>query len=355
MTDDNNKNNKIRILIVEDSDVIAGLLEAIFSSQDDMEVIGRAKNGAEGVIMAEKLKPTLITMDIRMPKKDGFEATKMIMETNPTPIIVISSSVDSIELQIAFNALAAGALTVIEKPENVSFDGFTEVEKELITTIRALSSIRVIRRRRPKKSGSEDLQPSSTPRKNRECRLLALGVSTGGPEALSYILANLPQHLSVPVVIVQHMAKGFIPGLVGWISRMTPLEVKLAEDGEALSSGVVYFAPDGAHLTVQSEGDRLKAVLVRAPAVDGFCPSVTELFSSVAHALPGRAMAGLLTGMGRDGAAGLLAMHHRNCLTFVQDQASSIVFGMPDEALKLKAADDVVGLKDIPAYIIQNT
>jgi two-component system, chemotaxis family, protein-glutamate methylesterase/glutaminase len=351
-----NDKDKIRILIVDDSTVVTYLLKTIFNAQHDMEVVGCAQDGVEAVRLAQELKPSMITMDIRMPNMDGFEATREIMSSsNPVPIVVISSSVDSIELNIAFNALDAGALTIIEKPQDVVHAGFQEVEEQLIHMVRALSEVKVITRRKAKKKPNDSQKMGYLGNKSsRQYELLALGASTGGPEALRYIFERLHADFPAPIVVVQHMAKNFLPGLVAWLQQNSALNFQIAENRSVLQAGTVYFAPDNYHLHVALVKEKLYSTLVDSSVTDAFKPSVTELFSSIARSLPGKAMAGLMTGMGRDGASGLLEMYKQDCGTFIQDKESSVVYGMPAAALKEQATKEVIALEDIPSYLIRN-
>lgn len=345
---------KINILICDDSAVIRQLLNTVLKEAEDINVIGYARDGIEAVQMTQKLKPDLITMDIEMPGIDGFEATKKIMSEFPTPIIVISSHVNTKEMNTTFNALTAGALTVIEKPHDILSAGFLEQKRNLFNLIRALSQVHVIRRRADfmKKSIVELKKEKQLLVKN-EVKIMAFGASTGGPAALHYILSRLPKFSSVPIVIVQHITDNFLPGLVNWLQMMSSLKIEIVQKNrQPLLPGTVYFAPDGFHLTIKKDVTPI-AVLENSPAIEYFKPSVTRLFSSIAESYPGLAVAGLLTGMGRDGAVGLLQMKQSGCHTFVQNQESSVVFGMPSAAKNIQAECDTIDLTEIPEYINQ--
>lgn len=343
----------IRVLVAEDSMTVARLLMAILNAAPDFEIVGHAKNGREAVRMAAKHKPDLITMDIRMPVMDGFEATRMIMASVPTPIVVISSRVDDEELRITFRAIEEGALAVVEKPLGPKNEDWKRRSGELLETLRSMAEIKVVGRRRVLRTQpAVDIFESGITQADKVYRLVALGSSTGGPLALLRILSALPIGFPVPTVVVQHISTGFTQGLVGWLEANTLLRVKVAEDGEALVAGVVYFAPDdNGHLAVARDGSDVFASLVDSPPVNRFRPSVTSLFESVAREFPGHAIGGLLTGMGSDGAEGLKKMRAAKCHTFVQDEESSIVYGMPGTALTLNAADRVVNLENIAEYL----
>ncbi|MBF0437698.1 MAG: chemotaxis-specific protein-glutamate methyltransferase CheB [Magnetococcales bacterium] len=344
----------IRILIIEDSLVTSTLLSAIFNQEADMTVVGCARNGAEGVKMAEALQPDLITMDIRMPIFDGFAATQHIMATRPVPIVVISSSVNDEELRITFRAIEEGALAVIEKPAGLQSPNFSMIRSTIVETIRTMAGVKLVRRIRRVHTSPTSF-PVPIPTKGTQktsCQVLALACSTGGPQALHTIFAALPQNLPFPIVVVQHISPGFIGGLVKWLAISSKLTIKLAENGELLRPGTVFFAPDNHHLTIGSEAGQLQVQLCETPPVNRFRPSGNPLFNSLATVAPHRSVGGILTGMGNDGVYGLLAMRNAGCHTFAQDRESSIVFGMPGEALALNAVETILSLERIPDHIL---
>jgi len=341
----------IRILIVEDSIVVSMLLKAMLAAERDFEVVGHARNGKEGVALAQELKPDLITMDIRMPVMDGFEATCEIMSSNPIPIVVISSSVDAEELRITFRAIEMGALAVIEKPFGPKHPDYDRGRRNMIQTIRAMASVKVVRRNRKNdRVRPVDVCRHRAPLK-RPYELIAIGCSTGGPQVLKSILSALPAGFPLPIVIVQHISHGFVLGLASWLNSISPLEVKVVRHAEPLLPGTVYIAPDDRHLLVTRSGSGLHASLSDAPLVGQFRPSATPLLQSVATTCGEMAIGMLLSGMGDDGAVGLLALHQAKGHTLAQDQASSVVFGMPGSAIKLNAVDEVLGIDEIASYL----
>ncbi len=342
----------IKILIAEDSDVVALLLKTIFEQETDFKVIGRARDGRETVQLAHDLRPDIITMDIRMPRMDGFEATRMIMADAPVPIVVVSSSVDNEEMRTTFRALEEGALAVLEKPHGYGHQDFEWSRTELVDTVRAMADVKVVGRKPLQRTRAVDIFETAIVQRTKAYHLLALGCSTGGPQVLQRILSTLPVGFPVPIIIVQHISKGFVGGLVQWLAGNTLLDIKLAEHGEALLPGKVYFAPDDIHLCVKRNGNGLTVNLIDSPLVNGFRPSVTPLFQSLAQYCPGHAIAGLLTGMGGDGAQGLLEARRASCHTFIQDEESSIVFGMPGTALAINAVDQIVELDQISSYVM---
>ncbi len=344
----------IRVLIADDSDTVALILRSILECEPDIEVIGHAGNGEEAVRLTRKLKPDLVTMDIRMPVMDGLEATRRIMEMQPTPIVVVSGNVNDEEAKISFRALEEGALAVLEKPTGLGMQDPPGTCWELVDTVRAMASLRVLRRvNRQIHRVARPVPPTQINAAPKSLELVAIGCSTGGPQALETILPGLPADFPVPVVIVQHISTGYMKGLIEWLQQPAQLELRLASDGEALHPGAVYFAPDERHLRVERRGSQLVSALVEGAPVNRFRPSSTPLLESIAASCPGSALGVLLTGMGVDGAEGLLCMRKAGCHTIVQDRESSVVYGMPETALGLDAVDRIVRLENMAAYLTE--
>ncbi|UJP06373.1 MAG: chemotaxis-specific protein-glutamate methyltransferase CheB [Nitrosomonas sp.] len=342
----------VKILIVEDSDVVSLLLKTIFESEPDMLVIGHAKDGREAVRLAHELSPDLITMDICMPVMDGFEATRLIMLTNPVPIVVISSGVDDEELRVTFRAIEEGALAVLEKPVGLNHPGFESMCKEMIDTIRSMVKVKVERRIGANRLPCQGIFEAAIQQQTKAHEIVAIGCSTGGPQALFSIFSNLPLNFPIPIVVTQHISRGFIGGLVAWLQGGTMVRVVLAENGQPLKPGTIYFAPDNVHLQIARNESGLIACFNNDPEINGFRPSATQLFKSVAEICRNRSVGVLLTGMGSDGADGLLAMRRVGAHTIVQDEESAVVYGMPGSAITLQAVDQVVQLQDMAAYLL---
>lgn len=332
----------IRILVVDDSETARRLVVRTLESQPDMKVVAQARDGAEAVSFTRDLKPDIITMDVRMPTVDGLKATEQIMAQFPTPIVIVSSSVEAPDLQITFNALRMGALDVIEKPHVMDTPGFEAIRRTLVDCVRAMSEVSVVRRRFSPAAAMPVIQV------RRGFRLVAIGVSTGGPQLLGEIFSKLPAAFPSPIVVVQHMAPGFTEGFARWLSGESKLLVKLAEDGESLLPGTVYIAPDKKHLRVTA---RWRVALGDDPPVGQFRPSVDELFESVARHAAATSVGLLLTGMGSDGAKGLLALRQAGGLTLAQDAESCVVAGMPDSARELGAVDQTLAPAVIPTVL----
>lgn len=341
----------IRILFVDDSEVIIQILSAIFKAEPGFKIVGVAKNGLEAIKLTEQLKPDVITMDIEMNEMNGIQATKHIMSHTPTPIVVLSAHTNKNEPNNAFEALQYGALTVVKKPENILDKGFDKEKTKLIKLVKAMSEIKVITRRTHSAPPDEDALKQRIKNVPVNTKLIALGASTGGPEALSRILKDMQPHINLPIVIVLHIAAGFLPGYITWLERDINAPIKIASHYEILEPGHIYFAPDGKHLTVKNKTGEAMAYLTSKDRTHAFMPSITVLFNSLADAFPNMVVAGLLTGMGRDGADGLLDLNKAKCFTFIQSKASSVIYGMPGQAKSLHAAELEIDLEDIGPFL----
>ncbi len=338
----------IRVVIVDDSLVAREMIAQILSSDPGIRVVGQAQDGEEAVDLVAKLRPDLVTMDIHMPRMDGIEAVERIMAFTPTPILVVSSSVHGEGVGRAFDALAAGALEVMKKPEPRDWVELERIGSELIRKVRILSKVRVIThiRGRRKREAHPEAAPAPLPIPGRRT-LIAIGSSTGGPSALQTVLSGLRPDLPVPVVVAQHIADGFIPGLVSWLDASCRIPVRAAADGETIQPGVAYFAPTGHNLEVR--GSTVHHVEPKRGQL--YIPSADTLFESAARSHGAGVIGVLLTGMGADGAAGLKRLRDIGAHTICQDEATSTVFGMPKAAIDLGAATEVLPVDRIAEAI----
>ena len=334
----------IKILLADDSSLVRQVLTDMLQQTPDLEVIGCACNGIDAVDQTLSLKPDLVIMDLLMPVMDGLLAIEEIMAQIPTPVLVLSAAVDNSEVTRAFHAIKRGALDVMEKPVIDTPDALQEFSRQLAEKVRLLAGIRVIRhpRRRPRPAPVElPVVQAGIP------TVLAIGASTGGPKAVMGLLKTLPADFPGTVFVVQHIAEGFAAGFASWLDRECAISVRLAVDGHQYGPGEVVIAPGSSHMTV-CEG-RIK--LTYAPPVNCCRPSIDVFFDSLAQGSCDQVVSLLLTGMGKDGAQGLLHIKERGGRTLVQDESSCAVFGMPREAIKLNAVDQVLPLDSMPATI----
>jgi two-component system chemotaxis response regulator CheB len=345
----------LRVMVVDDSAVARHLLVQILDDDPELRVVAEAADGAQAVLLAESVRPDVITMDINMPTMDGLEATRTIMERVPRPIVLISSLYEPEEVRDSFPGLEAGALTVLGKPGSPSSPGFARQAAEIVRTVKDLARVKVVTRRRRKGTARGPVAPPSAPRRFRPAGrhpigILAMGASTGGPAALAKVFSGLSSDLPVPIVVVQHMAAGFDTAFADWLGRVSPLEVGLASHLGRLAAGKVLVAPHGHHLGVTREG---RTVLSSEAPIGGHQPSATFLFRSVANAYGKHALGVILTGMGDDGAPGLVDLKEAGGLVIAQDEASSVVYGMPRAAIELGAVDWVADVDDIASSIVE--
>jgi two-component system chemotaxis response regulator CheB len=343
---------KIKVMIVEDSPTVQRLLAGILGGDPAIEVAAVAGGGEQAIALLAASRPAdrpqVVTVDINMPGMNGFETTRRIMESHPLPVVIVSASWQPDEVATTFRALEAGALAVVGKPRGPGHPESEQDARKLLETVKAMSEVKVVKRWSRLRSSPGPATPVAPATPGVDLRLVAIGASTGGPAVLQTILAALPKSFPVPIVIVQHIAAGFLQGMVDWLAQTTGLPVHVATQGEPLLPGHAYLAPDGVHLGVSAAGT---AVLSAAEPDDGLRPSVAHLFASVAHAYGPAAAGVLLTGMGRDGAAELKRLRQRGALTIVQDRDSSVVFGMPGEAVQLGAAAHVLSPEKIAALL----
>lgn len=332
----------IRVLIVDDSITQQELLIKVLQSDPSIKVVGVAFNGEEGVRKTQSLKPDIIAMDLNMPVMNGIEATRKIMETNPTPIIIVSASNIQNEKLQAFEAMDAGALSILDKLN------FSDTQnKEMIETIKLMSEIKVVRRYAHLRKNQIKEKKIIKKEKGTYIDLIGIGVSTGGPNVLQIIFSKLKTPFP-PILVVQHIAADFLEGLVEWLIQTTKCQVKIATDLEQLEKNWIYFAPNGYQMGITVNK---QIILNKVTVKSGHVPSASFLFKSIAKVSPKNSLGILLTGMGKDGADGLKMMRDEGSNTIAQDAESSIVYGMPAEAVALGAAEQELNPASIADYI----
>ncbi len=331
----------IRVVIAEDSVTVRELLREIVRGDGGMTVVGEASNGVEAVELTRSLRPDLVVMDIAMPRMDGFEATRRIMVEAPTPIVIMSARYNVRDVWVSMHALHAGALVAIPKPRGPLSPQFEDDAREFIGTLRLMSQVKVVRRwaRHRRSTGVPVVAHASV-----RPRIVAMAASTGGPAAIHQILADLPADFPVAILLVQHMSHGFMDGFASWLDTAGPLRAQVARDGQPLEPATVYVAPDDLHLGV---AQRSRIALADAPPIKGFRPSASHLFASVADDFGHAAVGVILTGMGDDGCMGLAALRREGGRIVVQDEKTSVVFGMPGAAVQAGLADWTLPLPEI--------
>jgi two-component system chemotaxis response regulator CheB len=315
-------------------------------SDPELRVVGRAKNGMEALALAIELRPDVITMDINMPVMDGYEATREIMIRAPAPIVIVSGSVNRRDVELALNATRAGAVIAIPKPDSPHSPDFDAQRRQLIATVKAMSRDKVVRRWATPVGSTppapvEQVRPTGM-------KLVAIVASTGGPAAVQRILSDLPREFPAPIVVVQHIADGFVGGLADWLNTSCNMRVKVAESTELLQARTVYLAPDGRHLGITPA---LRIALSDDPPIGAFRPSGTYLFDSVAYACGSSTVGVALTGMGADGVAGLRRLKGAGGYVIAQDEQTSVVWGIPGEATRAGLIDTVLAIGMIGARL----
>jgi two-component system chemotaxis response regulator CheB len=340
---------KLRILVVEDSQTVRNRLVEIVASDPDLELVGEAGDGRQAIEICERCRPDVITMDMMLPVMSGLAATEYIMAHCPTPILVVSASINRGELFKIYEALAAGAVDVLEKPTGDEADGVWE--RRFLTMLKLVARIRVITHLRarlamPRSRAQTTAAPAPAPPcLTQKYALIAIGASTGGPGAIVEILRGLPAEFRLPILIVLHINEPFGAAFADWLDGQTRRRVAHPKEGAPVASAIgrVVIAPGGQHLVVRDGRFRLTA----DPERHSCRPSVDVLFESVAAEYGASAAGCLLTGMGRDGAQGLLKIRQAGGLTIAQDEATSVVYGMPREAVLLGAAQQCLRIGEI--------
>jgi two-component system, chemotaxis family, protein-glutamate methylesterase/glutaminase len=352
---------KYRILVVDDSAFMRKVLEGIFNADEQMQVVGNAKDGREAVTMAESLKPDVITMDINMPRVDGLQATAEIMTTNPRPIVIVSSESQE-GAASTLRALELGAIEFVAKPSSGIDLDMQSVKEELLRKVRMAAKVRVVRTASPPALTIQSANGCQTPPLARVCDrpiptsgldqrfpVVVLAASTGGPATVMRIAAGFTGEFPAAVILVQHMPAEFTTQYALQLAESTGIRVKEAEANEFLQLGTLYICPGGHHLRVTPTGRiQLDGTSGR---INGYLPNIDATMESVAAFAGPLSIAGVLTGMGNDGANGAMAIKAAGGLVLAQDEATCVIFGMPAEAIKAGAVDQVLGIDDIYAAI----
>lgn len=344
---------KIKVLIVDDSAFMRKILTDILTKDHRIEVIGTARNGHDGLARVKEWKPDVVTMDVEMPQMDGLEALQLIMDHTPVPVVMVSSLTKQ-GAESTIKAMTLGAVDFIQKPSGpISLD-MEKVEDQVIRKVLVASRARI------SKSKTVTNDPpvrklAKRPASLTQTPVIAIGTSTGGPRALDRVITSLPKTLNAPVVIVQHMPKGFTRSLAERLNKQAAVLVKEAEHGEALQKGCVYVAPGGEHMTVMRQGDELLIQLDETEPIFGHRPSVNRLFSSLAMVDNISVLSVVMTGMGADGTEGLVTLKEKkpNTYTIAEAEESCVVFGMPKAVIKSGLADEIAPVSEISQRLVQ--
>jgi two-component system chemotaxis response regulator CheB len=335
--------SKVRVLVVEDSLTVRVRLVEALATDPGIQVVGEASDGKTAIELCQRLRPDVVTLDMLLPVLSGLAVTEYIMAYCPTPILIVSSSTNRGDLYKTYDALAAGALDVLEKPHGDEVDGTWE--QTFLSTVKLVSRVKVITHMRGRLQNASKVSLLPQVVESGNYRLVAIGASTGGPAALLSILQSLPSDFPLPILVVIHIGEAFGGLLAEWLDSQSRLRVNCAVDGEPLPEvghASVLLAPPGRHLVVV----RNRVCFIDSHERNSCRPSVDVLFESVAHEIGSRSIACLLTGMGRDGAQGLLAVRQAGGRTLAQDEATATIFGMPQEAIRIGAAERIIGLHE---------
>jgi two-component system, chemotaxis family, protein-glutamate methylesterase/glutaminase len=354
-------NKKFRVLVVDDSAFMRKVLETIFNADGQLQVVGHAKDGREAVTLAESLKPDVITMDINMPHVDGLQATAQIMTTNPRPIVVVSS--ESREgAASTLKALELGAIEFVAKPSSGVDLDMQSVKEELLRKVRMAAKVRVVRTASVLASTVQGVNPTTAPARSaaaprpsqsapldQRFPIVVLGASTGGPATVMRLAPGFTRDFPAAVFLVQHMPATFTTQYAAQLAEFTNIRVKEAEPNEPMQPGTLYICPGAQHLRITPSGRiQLDGTSGR---VNGYLPCIDLTMESAASYAGAMTIGVVLTGMGNDGAAGAKAIQSAGGLVIAQDEASSVIFGMPSEAIKAGGVSQVLGIDDIYAAI----
>ena len=350
----------IKVFLVEDSPIALNILQRVLTSSLDIEVVGTATNGISALKQIPVVKPDVVCTDILMGKMDGLELTKKLMAEFPLPILVISDVVTENHTEKIGELLEAGAVDVFPKPRTGFIEDYQKQQQDLICKLKILAGVRVFTKRnysfnsaieKPLYESDFKTKPVAIEGKSdRKYQIIAIGVSTGGPKAIQEITKNLPANFPIPIVCTQHISIGFLDSLISWLSSSIKLKVKVAEINETPRSGTFYFAPEKYHLEIDSSGNFCYS---QSSPINNHRPSATIMMHSVAKFYGSSAIGILLTGMGKDGVLGMQEIYRCGGLTIAQDAASSVIFGMPQEAIKLGIVRQVLPLKKIAPFLLE--
>jgi two-component system chemotaxis response regulator CheB len=346
---------KIRVLIVDDSAFYRQTLSTMLSSVSQIEIVGTARDGADAIMMMTKHHPDVITLDLEMPKVDGFVFLRWLMKNSPVPVVVVSSQSDQASV---FKALELGAVDFIAKPTQQASWQILEIREELISKITAVSFVPierlVARASLQKQSIGKPMPPAQKDvKKILDIQLVAIGASTGGPTAVQAITAQLPEDFPVPVTVSQHMPPGFTQYFAERLNKLSQVTVLEAHHGDLLKQGQVYICPGGYHMTFLKSREDIRIQLNPKQEADRYVPSVDQMFLSASEVYPGHVLGIILTGMGNDGRLGMRRIKEGGGQTIAESEETAVVFGMPKEAIAEGVVDKVLPLPQICQEVVR--
>ncbi len=349
--------SKRKVVLVEDSPIALEILQSLLGSCSDIDVVGTARDGVEGLEVIGKTQPDVICTDLFMENMDGLELTQRVMAESPRPILVISNFVGKTDVKNVFRLLQAGALDVFPKPVTGSPTDYEKIKEALITKIKTIASMKVDSNPqklsapvKPSMSGSFLESKPLVTNVTCELQVIAIGASTGSLQAIQKILCQLPVNFPLPVICTLHISGGSLQGLVNWLSSECKLQVKIAEVGETPAPKTVYFAPEKSHLELDAQG---KFIYSRATVTEKHCPSITVMFKSLARYYGRTTGAVLLTGLGTDGSEGLQAISEAGGMTIAQHEKNGALFGMVKQANSLGAVQHMLGIEEITPFLLK--
>lgn len=343
--------HKIRVLIVDDSAYSRQTIRKMLETDPDIEVAGISSDGIDAMTKTIKLRPDLITLDLEMPKMDGFSFLRWLMKKRPTPVIIVSSYSDS---KTVFKALELGAVDFVAKPPKMPSKEFHTMERDLLGKVKGIKKLRMDKlTKNLELLEGESTQLSSLARSGHGIEVVAIGSSTGGPAALKVILTRLPSDFPAGIVVSQHMPKGFTDSFAERLDSISKVHVREAKDGDEVERGRVLICPGGFHMLFSKKGRRIVTAIKEPTNTDKYIPSVDMMMSSAAEVFGPKTMGIVLTGMGSDGIEGMLEIKKVGGYTIAESEDSATVFGMPSEVIKAGAAEKVLPISEIPAEIIR--
>ena len=337
----------IKVLLVDDSLIALELLQRLLKSSPEVEIVGTARNGREALELIPQVNPSVICTDLHMAPIDGLELTKQVMAKFPRPILVISNSVQEDDTRNIFGLLQAGAVDIFPKPTSGDYKQYEQVKQRLLAKIKMLSQVTV--KAKYQHPEWQSTGASANINDPSSLRAIAIGASTGGPQAIHKLITSLPQDFPIPMICAQHIGDGFLTGLISWLKEDSHLNVKVAQIGETPAPKTVYFAPERAHLEFDAQG---KFIYSNFTSATGTCPSIDALFRSVARIYGSSSASILLTGMGTDGVVGTEAVAAAGGMTIAQDEQSCLVFGMSKLAIDSGSVGHILRLSEIAPFLL---